>query len=336
MRIPGLLQLGFGVLAGFFGAATPLCAERELDEFAGTNLLQGAVLLQTGSGSTLTRSNLSWSASTNLSHPALVFAFGFASDETFAPAEFLDSFSVTLRDEARSFVAPVLTADVWGSTVAPANPDGAQFDERDLQLELLPLPPLFAAFRSQQAFLVLVVLPPTLIGQRGTLGLSLFDNLNTNRSLGFISHISVVPGPGTFMVVESSASVEGPYAPEPGILVRHARRCLTLPRPGAHRFYRLRSRAQSQFIRMRPEQESWAFDYTGGVVGTPPVLESSAQIAGPYAVENGVTAPTAFRLRVRQDGFSRFFRIRSDIPFTIRSLNLQSQQVSIRYEEPHP
>lgn len=304
------------------------------DNFSGTNLLAGAVFLQTGSGSTLVRTNLSWMAPTNLSHPALVFTFGFASDEIFAPGEFFDSFSISLRNADRSFVAPVLTADMLGVALAPSNPDGAQFGENDVEPEALPFPPLGSTFRFQQAFLVLVVLPPALAGRSGTLGVSLFDNLDSEHSIGFISHLSVVPGPGTLMSVESSASVTGPYAREDEVFVRHARRCLALPRPGAHRFYRLRGASESRITLMSADGSNWLFHYTGAEDAVPPALESSAQVAGPYAMESGVLADHLTHvLQVPKEGVARFFRLRCEIPLTLLSLRMEPNQMIISYGE---
>ena len=292
--------------------------------------------LQTGSGSSLVRTNLAWAAPASLSHPAIIFTFGFATDEIFAAGEFFDSFSITVRNADRSFVAPVLTADVLGLTLAPANPDGAQFAQEDIQPEGLSFPSSGlpqGPHGSQQGFLVLVVLPPALAGQSGTLGLSLFDNLNGQRSVAFINQLAVVPGPGSPIFVESSASAAGPYAVEDGLLIRYARRCINLPRPGANRFYRLRSPAQSRIALMRPEGANWAFDYTGGQTGLAPTLQSSAQVIGPYAIENGVIADTAARtLRVRQEGTARFFRIRSEIPLRIRHLTMDPRQMILQYE----
>jgi hypothetical protein len=308
----------------------------DLDQFATANLLFGAAVLQTGNGTVLVRTNLSWSAPTNLTHPALVFAFGFASDELFEPDTFFDSFSITLRNADRSFVAPIVTADLLGATLAPANPDGTQFGESDVQPESLAFPPLGSTYRFEQAFLVLVVLPPALAGQTGTVAVSLFDNLNTNRSVGFVNYISVVPGPGSLMELESSASVAGPYAREDQVLVRHARRTLSLPTPAPHRFYRLQAASVSSISSMAAQGPNWEFHYTGAN-GGPPLLLSSAQVIGPYAIESGVSTDTATRtLRVRQEGAARFFRIRSEIPLTIRGLSTGTSQMSIRYEEPHP
>jgi hypothetical protein len=165
---------------------------------------------------------------------------------------------------------------------------------------------------------------------------SFFDNLNTNRSVGFINYVSVVPGPGSLLVLESSASAAGPYASEDGIFVRHARRSLSLPRPAPHRFYRLRSSSDSRITLMAAEGANWVFQYTGASAA-PPVLLSSAQVLGPYAVESGVSADTgAHSLRVRQEGAARFFRIRSEIPLTFLGFSMETGQMLINYEEPHP
>lgn len=324
-----------GVVAALFWLHAPPSAGVDLDDFAGTNLLTGSFSLKTGSGSVLLRTNLPWSAPTNLTHPALAFAFGFGSDDVFTNGEFFDSFTLTVRNEDSSFVAPILTADLFGVTLAPSNPDGTQFDESDVQTEELLFPPLATNFRFQQAFLVLVELPPALAGQSGTVGLSLFDNLNGRGSLGFISHLAVVPGPRSLLVIESSASVAGPYAREDGVSVRHARRCLTLPFPGVDRFYRLRAAAQSRITDPLLAGGDWLFHYTGAAGQIAPILESSAQAAGPYAVESGVNADTATKtLRHRQEGAARFFRIGCEIPLRIRSLRREAHQMVIQYEEP--
>lgn len=329
-----LLRIAITVL--LLSAMISRAAGAGQDRFAGPNLTAGATFLETGSGSALVRTNFQWSAPTNLSHPAILFAFGFATDEAFAPAEFFDAVSITVRNADRSFVAPVLTADVFGLTAAPENPDGSQFGEKDVLAEPLQvLDTTFAALRSQQSFLILVSLPPALAGQTGTLGVSLFDNFDGERSLAFINHIAVVPGPGTFMVVESSASVTGPYAVEGGLSIRHARRCISLPRPGAHRFYRLRAGSESRIASMISEGSDWLFRYTGGTSSASPVLESSAQAAGPYAVESGVAANVlAHTLRVPQSGVARFFRIHSEIPLTVQNLSMEANQLVISYEEP--
>src|ERR1044071_2134065 len=93
----------------------------------------GIALLQTGGGSILVRTNRSWSAPAALTHPALIFTFGFATDEVLAPGDFTDSFTVTVRNGDRTFVAPALTADLFGVTPAPENPDGTQFTTNDIQ-----------------------------------------------------------------------------------------------------------------------------------------------------------------------------------------------------------
>src|SRR5687768_10173359 len=161
-------NFSFRALAFAFAALwlAPVLSAADFDDPG--RLLAGAAVLRTGSGSALIRTNLPWAANSNLTHPALVFAVGFGSDEAFVPGELFDSLTLTVRNQDRTFVAPALTADLFGLTLAPANPDGAQFREQDVKPEGLAFPPFEAPFHRQEAFLVLVVLPPALAGQSGT------------------------------------------------------------------------------------------------------------------------------------------------------------------------
>lgn len=304
----------------------------ETDEYAGTNLLAGANYLQTGSGSPLVRSNLSWSAPIRFTHPALVFAVGFATQEGVVPGEFFDSLTVTLRDSSNSLVAPILTVDALGSVLSPENPGGGQLRRSGIESESLTYPPTHGDFAVRQAWLVMVVLPSQLAGQSGTLRLSLFDNQDSEASVGFVSHLSVVPGPGTAIAVESSTKIDGGYAVE-GITVRHARRRITMPPPGAHRFFRLEAPMATTMTSLRVDAGDLIFRYAGGVEGVAPRLLSSAQVAGPYALEHGVIADVSNRtLRRSATGAARFFRLNAEIPLTIRSLSFDADGLVLRYE----
>lgn len=333
----GVLRRGLGLLLAI-GFLLPFMslAGTDADEFEGARLIDRAVFLQTGGGAVILRTNLPWTAPVGLSHPALVFAVGFATDERVAPGEFFDSLSVTVRSADGSFVAPALTADVLGLTAGPANPEGTQFNPGAVQPESLGFPPLGSNYQSQGAFLVLVELPPTLAGRQGVLSLALFDNLDQERSVGFVNHLTVVPGPGTPMALESSAQAAGPYAVEGAIQMRHARRCLIGPLPGAHRFFRLEGTAESRITRLEDRAGEWIFSFTGG--GTvPPALLSSAQADGPYASEMGVRfSSQEGTLRLTRNGFARFYRIRCEVPLTIRRADLRQNNLLIRYDPPQP
>ena len=318
------------VLATLLSAVGPV--RGDTDEYAGTNLLVGANFLQTGSGSPLVRSNLSWSAPGNFTHPALVFAVGFASQEGIVPGEFFDSLTVTLRDSSNSLVAPVVTLDALGTVFAPENPGGVNLARTAIEPEALGYPPSPGVFLSHQAWLVMVVLPSRMTGQAGTLRLSLFDNQDSESSIGFISHLRVVPGPGSALAVESSTTANGPFARE-GIAVRHARQSITMPLPGAHRFFRLEASVATSITRLESDNGAWVFRYSGGLPGEAPRLLSSAQIAGPYSPEGGITADLAQRtLRRSAAGQARMFRLNAEMPLTIRSLVIEGDTLVLRYE----
>ena len=338
IKCPGLcslrrLRVWRFVTLGLMGLFCPVETVRgEADEFAGTNLLAEANFLQTGGGSPLVRSNLSWSAPGNFTRPALVFAVGFASQEGIAPGEFFDSLTVTLRDSSNSFVAPVVTLDVLGTVFAPDNPGGVNLATTAIEPEALGYPPSPGVFVSQQAWLVMVVLPSRMTGQAGTLRLSLFDNQDTESSIGFISHLRVVPGPGTALAVESSTTADGPFARE-GIAVRHARRSIMMPLPGAHRFFRLEASVPTSITGLESDDGAWVFRYSGGLPGEAPRLLSSAQIAGPYSPEGGIAANLVNRtLRRPAIGQMRMFRLNAEMPLTIQSITIEGDTLVLRYE----
>ena len=169
-------------------------------------------------------------------------------------------------------------------------------------------------------------------GRSGSIRVSLFDNDDPAASLGFISHLTVVPGPGTALALESSAVVTGPYAVE-GAAIRHARRRITSPRPGAHRFFQLDAAAATRITSFGEDGGDWLFHYTGGAAGIAPRLLSSAQSGGPYAPEGGIVAdPLNRTLRKPGNGAMRYFRLKSEIPLSIRSLSFENDVLVIRYE----
>ncbi len=323
--------VGATVAMGLFFAAAVTRADT--DEFSEANLLTGALFLPTGSGPALIRSNVPWAAPTNLTHPALVFAVGFATAESVVPGKFFDSFTITVRDASNVFVAPIVSMDAVGTTFAPQNPSNPQFAASAIKPEGLVFPAIPGTFPFRSAWLVMVTLPPELIAQSGTLRVSLFNNQDTDSSIGFINHVVVVPGPGTLLALESSAAVNGPYALEGGVSLRHARRSMAIPLTGARRFFKLGSAAPTQITSFDFSGNDWFFRYHGGEAGRTPRLLSSAQVTGPYAEETGVAADLATRtLRIPQFGAARFFRLNSEVPLTIRKSTRENGNIIMRYE----
>jgi hypothetical protein len=83
---------------------------------------EGLVSLNTGTNGPLVTEFRTLPVSSNLYLPRLEFNFGFATDETFEPETFLDSFTVTIQDTNQSNTAIYLTIDAGGLVLAPPTP----------------------------------------------------------------------------------------------------------------------------------------------------------------------------------------------------------------------
>jgi hypothetical protein len=292
-----------------------------------------AVLLQTGTGTVLARSNLLFHVPTNLLAASLRFDLAFATDEQPVPGEFSDSWTVSLRNSDRSYVAPVVTVDLFGATWRPSGSAGQTF-EGMLLVEPASPPAAGAGRAVQSAYRVALEVPLLLLGPLGgTLVLSLFDNLDSEASLGLLQNLEVGPSLRESIVVESSASAAGPYALEGGAIINRVHRRITLPGGGVGRFYRLRADGPSRIQRMRLTNRELIFDYDTN--GSRVALESSARVAGPFALESGVVnAPEARQLRIAPYPGSRFYRLRSDTPLKILRVERQGADVILYYDLP--
>jgi hypothetical protein len=218
------------------------------------------IVLGTGGGWPLQRAGLVLDLPTNLASISLTFDFAFGTDETVVPGEFYDSFSVTLRSTDRSYVAALLTADLFGPAWSPPNPAG-QAQTNLLLFEPAAVSALLNHRATRFAYTVAVELPALLFGQMGALSLSLFDNLDADASLGWVQNLSIGPGLNTPLAIESSALPNGPFAEEPGVSIDRVRRTITLRGGGQARFYRLQSAGASRIVKISREGRDLTLDY---------------------------------------------------------------------------
>lgn len=157
---------------------------------------QGTVVFHnTGNGQSLVSEVQSILVESGLQQPRLVFDFGFATDETPAPGSFLDSFTVTLQDSAKSFSAVYLTADATGVAWAPPTPGALLVDPASITARPIAYPNLPPGLASQTAFEVSAPIPPQFLGNSVNLYFDLFDNLDSRISQGWFSGVNVVAVP---------------------------------------------------------------------------------------------------------------------------------------------
>ena len=128
--------------------------------------------------------------------PTLYFDFGFFTEETQTPNDFLDSFTVTIQD-ATNLTAVLVTVDASGTVWAPATPGGVVLSEADVARAAISPPSLQPVFLPGVAFSVSVRLPVQFAGPTLTVYFDLFDNLNEKMSTGWYRNprIGSIPEP---------------------------------------------------------------------------------------------------------------------------------------------
>lgn len=130
----------------------------------------------------------------------LYLAFGFSTSEAIAPQTFLDSVTLTLKDETAGTAAIFATIDRTGTYWAPT-PGGLPVDPAAIIRHPISFPNLSPAYANQWAYLVGLPVPAAWSGKNLTLYLDLFDNQNDSGSLGWMSEGSLVPEPAAFSLL---------------------------------------------------------------------------------------------------------------------------------------
>jgi len=285
--------------------------------------------LQTGRGISLQNLSIALAPPAGILARSVEFTVGFASAESPGPATFLDSLSVFLQGSLPANTAFLLTADAPGFVWQPPLPGGLTPDPISLRSIEVPWPlPPESSPGDYHAYRVTFELPPALQSGPLELRLSLFDNLILRESLGFIDDVVVRTDP--FLLVESAASVLGPYAIEPSArhdLVRHE---FVLPRPETARFFRLQADSAVTLRILAPTSRNWRFTYE--FPAAVPVLESSATPGGPYTVETRAVLDESRRLfRLPTVAANRFFRLRGAVRTRLEMPQIRGDQIELGY-----
>lgn len=160
-------------------------------------------VLNTGGGQPLVSEVRPLFVDAALLQPRLLFNFGFATDETFVPDTFLDSFTVTIQSSNQLFTAVYLTTDASGTILAPPTPGTLVIDPATITTSALAYPSLQPILANQLAFQISAPIPAQFVGGQINVYFDLFDNLNANASQGWFSDLRVtaVPEPHAWMLL---------------------------------------------------------------------------------------------------------------------------------------
>lgn len=158
-----------------------------------------ATLLETGSGAelvTVERRVLL----PKVERPLIYFDLGFATEEQLFPQSFYDSLSVSLRNADGGTYSFLLTADISGVTWAPTTPGGFQLNQDGIVRERIDFPVSGIDLPNQFAYRVGFAVPDPFMGESLDVIFDLFDNQNAFRSVGYVSDLTVIPEPRTWVI----------------------------------------------------------------------------------------------------------------------------------------
>lgn len=125
----------------------------------------------------------------------------------------------------------------------------------------------------------------------------------------------------------------GPFVPVNNAVFDLNARKVFVPLLNAPGFFRIAGSHPARIINDEVSGEQRILEFE--VAPIPPQLESSLEAAGPYAGETGAIADSfARRLQIPVGGLVRFYRIVSDIPWTIRETSLSGDNLVIKYVDP--
>lgn len=151
------------------------------------------VYLQTGGGQPLV-SQQEVLDTTGIPAPELEFDFGFLTDEIPSPGNFLDSFTVSIGDDAGD-VATLLTIDASGVTWAPVSPGGVPVEDSQIIRSAITPPSQDPVNGRGTAYSVTVPVPQQLSGTNVTVFLDLFDNQDDVMSAGWSANLRMTNTP---------------------------------------------------------------------------------------------------------------------------------------------
>jgi hypothetical protein len=166
----------------------------------GVSSAGGLTVLSTGGGQTLYSAHQSVFVPSEWAAPVLQFQFGFATDETWGPGQLLDSFTVTLQDEAGQRTEVFLTADASGVVWAPPTPGAALIDPDIIERSFIGGLSTQPALAHHLAHEVRVPLSIAFVDQPLRLYFDLFDNQNALASAGWFGKVTIVPEPPVWSV----------------------------------------------------------------------------------------------------------------------------------------
>lgn len=255
----------------------------------------------------------------------------FASDERVLAGELIDSFTLTLRTASGSSLIPLISLDAFGPAWLPTSPGAPALVPPAWFQSELPATPREGYFQNAR-WTAVFELPPSCLSQPLQLVGSLFDNLDSQPSVAVLHTARVVSSLALPIVLESSASLFGPFAAEPSALVDRANRLVRLPRPSPQRFFRLNGDASSRIVKLSRVGTDWALDYEADL-GTPVLRVEGSNDRSLFSRVSNATIDLATRTaRIPLFNSFAFFRMGGTHPVRVVGDEVSGENRILRFE----
>jgi hypothetical protein len=157
--------------------------------------------LETTGGGPLQTESLRVVVPTATLAPMLSFDFAFATEERLTPGTLLDSLTFSVQMIEQRKLGLLLTIDGSGLKLAPNTPGAFQLNLNALKAASIGYFGALSDPRNRAAYHLDFLLPEEFGGGEMELAMDLFSNGDSQRSVGTLANIIVVPEPGVVVLV---------------------------------------------------------------------------------------------------------------------------------------
>lgn len=174
---------------------------------AGTGLKAQNRRLETTAGGPLQTESLRLVVTTPALSPMLSFDFAFATEERLTPGTLLDSLTFSVQMIEQRKLALLLTIDSSGLKLAPNTPGAFQLNLDALKVASIEYFGTLSDPAERGAYHVDFLLPGEFGSGGMELSMDLFSNGDSQKSVGTLANIVIVPEPSVVLLVAAGAAL---------------------------------------------------------------------------------------------------------------------------------
>lgn len=256
----------------------------------------------------------------------MTLEFGFGTDEAANLEGFFDSFSMTLQKRDQPQTALIFTVDRTGIQLAPNNPGGLALSSSRWALAPIPTASLLADYDYRVAYQLSFAVPAGL-GGANSLFFDLFSNQNGVSSAGYFRNLQLYEPP---VVVQSTTLYNGIFTDEPDAYLDLVAMTAEVPKIRPVQFFRVRGDVPVKLTLSAVKASGLEFDFE--FRPTRLVLMEATSAGGPFVQSGSQIFDLKNQTIVVTNGIVRkFYRIDSDVPVTVDSVDAQPGPANLHF-----